>query len=147
MPIELALLLASPGLAIGVGIWAKPRVVGTHPRGDLPKPYPWLASRAEERAFEHLERTFPPPRFIISAHMLLADVVGRSQLLRLCPSDREFCWKAHCDFVIVERSTMNISRVVEVNGPHHQLPAQTMPYRRKSAILRQFGTALDTFSS
>jgi hypothetical protein len=144
--IEAALLLASPGIAIGAMTFVKPRLAIIHSRNDSTKPALWLASRAEERAFNHLEKTFPPPHFIISAHMLLADVVGRNELSLLRPSDRAFCWKAHCDFVVVERSTMKIVRAIEVNGSHHRQPIQAIRDRRKASILRQFDIALDILS-
>jgi hypothetical protein len=138
-----AILLASPGAAFALfALRTKSPTWSHRPSEDRRSPN-WFASQFEERAFRRLEVSYPPPKFIISAHMLLADVVGRSELPQLRPHDREFCWKAHCDFVVVERATMKISRVVEVNGPHHRLPAQTVRDWRKAAILRQFDIALD----
>lgn len=102
----------------------------------------WLASRMEESAFRHLQTQYPPDDFIISAHMLLIDVIGRNQSGYLSDADREFSWKAHCDFVVVSASDLTIERVVEVNGSYHQMPKQWERDRQKRRILAQFGIRL-----
>lgn len=77
--------------------------------------------------------------------MLLADVIGRHRLSILERSSREFCWKAHCDFVVVARSSMEIEHVVEVNGGFHMLPGQIVRDAKKAKILAQFNIDLRIF--
>lgn len=136
-----ALVLASPGIAVPLVIrwkhsrtWA-PRVVGTPTR--------WLASRFEERVFSELCRRFPTDGFVISAHMLLADVIGRHRLGELSREERTFCWRAHCDFVVVDRKSLVTMRVIEVNGAFHGDPAQKPRDARKQELLERFGIVLE----
>lgn len=105
--------------------------------------HPWLSSGLEVKAYRRLEQLYAPDRYLISAHMLLADVVGRQNLSTLSHEDRTFCWKAHSDFVVVDRHTLSIQKVIEVNGPHHASPKQMSHDRRKSRILASMGILLD----
>lgn len=136
-----ALILASPGIAMGIAAlrWiVRPISVGT---GD--ERTQWLASNLEERVFMELCQRFPVDRFVISAHMLLADVVGRDRLGQLSRVDRNFAWRAHCDFVIVDRDNLRIVRTIEVNGGFHSRPEQRIRDAQKRALLERFGIALE----
>lgn len=140
--ITTSLLLATPGLLVGTIVLSFRTKAGATTQSLSPGPAGWLSSDLEKRAFAQLEQRFPPPDFIISAHMLLMDVIGRDRLDVLTPSDREFCWKAHCDFVVVDRASMNIIHAVEVNGHFHDVLRQQKRDHRKKTILRQFGISL-----
>ena len=78
--------------------------------------------------------------------MGLIDVIGRSHLDTLSVADLRFAWRAHCDFVIVDRHTLAIQKVIEVNGPQHVKPEQALRDRQKSKILAARGIVLDIWS-
>ena len=107
---------------------------------------PWLASHLEIRAFRRLEQRFSRDRHLISAHMLLVDVIGRQNLEQLSADDRQFVWRAHCDFVIVSRASLKIVKVVEVNGAFHQNTRQRGHDLRKRAILGRWGIELEVWN-
>lgn len=127
-------LFASPGLIIlGVVLWWDWRQRRFRPLG---KAAPmWLASRAEAVAFRQLEQRYPPDRFIISAHVLLIDVLGRDRVGALRSWERDFAFRAHCDFVIADRKSLAILAVVEVGGPGHDRESQRRRDRMKDALL------------
>lgn len=104
----------------------------------------WLASEYEKTTFLDLERRYPSPMYLISAHMLLADVVGRNRLGELDEADRAFAWRAYCDFVVVDRATFTIIKVLEANGPLHLSRIQRQRDRRNQRILHRFGVQLET---
>ncbi len=134
-------MLLSPGIVAGIMVLWKKFGYG-HPPAISPQA--WLASRLEERAFRLLSVRYPCERYLISAHMLLVDVVGRQHLPQLAPLERRFAWRAHCDFVIVERSSLTIIRVIEVNGAYHDDRYQQELDQRKRRLLAQFGIPLET---
>ncbi len=135
--------LILPGLIAGVGALYR---IARHPQVGL-RPslnhHPWLASSLEEKAYHALTRLYPQDRYLISAHMGLIDVIGRNYLDTLSREDRRFAWHAHCDFVIVDRRTLAIQKVIEVNGRQHLRPDQALRDRQKSKILAVRGIALD----
>ena len=136
-----ALLLASPGIAVPFVIrWKHPRTVAPIVAGT---PNRWLASRFEERVFFELCQRFPAGCFVISAHMLLADVIGRNRLSELSIEERRFAWLAHCDFVVVDRKNLVTVRVIEVNGSFHGDPAQKRRDAQKKKLLERFGILLE----
>ena len=136
-----ALLLASPGIVVAIRILRRnTRIVSADMGGMKTR---WLASNLEERVFMDLSHRFPVDRFVISAHMLLADVVGRERLGQLPLIDRQFAWRAHCDFVIVDRDDLRIVRAIEVNGGFHARIEQKVRDARKKALLARFGIALE----
>lgn len=136
-----ALVLASPGIAVAIkALRRNTRIVSADCSEGKTR---WLASHLEEQVFMDLCQRFPIDRFVISAHMLLADVVGRDRLDQLSREDRNFAWRAHCDFVIVDRDNLRIIRVVEVNGGFHASPLQTGRDARKKSLLRRFGIELE----
>ena len=135
--------LLLPGLVAGAGALYQ---MARHPQlrvYPLLHHHPWLASALEVKAYHALVRIYPPDRYLISAHMGLIDVIGRSHLDTLSVPDRRFAWRAHCDFVIVDRHSLAIQKVVEINGPHHGSPEQALRDRQKSKILAARGIALD----
>lgn len=139
------LLLSSPGIAVGALVTVhRIREFRRDPvGGTFSGRVSWLASQGEEETFRQLRAIFPSDKYLISAHMLLADVIGRNQLRYLSDLDREFAWKAHCDFVVVRVDDLTIEQVVEVNGAHHQSPIQMARDRQKQQILRRFGIRLE----
>lgn len=142
--VNMLLMMSAPGLAVGLLVLKADRMRMVRVRGNsLQEGSPWLASRREERAFRELQTIYPPSHYTISAHMLLIDVIGRQEAHRLVPRDREFAWKAHCDFVIVSVSRLRIEKVVEVNGPFHQRADQQDRDKRKRQILAQFHIGLE----
>ncbi len=132
--------MAVPGVLVGLGVWFQEQ----HPPS-VHLSVPWLASRLEEQAFGILVQKYAPDRYVISAHMLLIDVIGRDRTVSLTPEETRFAWKAHCDFVIVDRATLTAERVVEVNGPHHHTEPQERRDRMKQKILRQQGIVWETW--
>lgn len=134
--------LAAPGLAIGLLAWWR-SVGSSH---FMESRHPWLASGLEIRAFHMLEERFSRAEHLISAHMLLVDVIGRQNLDQLSGHDRQFVWRAHCDFVIVRRASLTIERVVEINGGFHADPAQEAHDTRKREILSRVGIALEVWN-
>lgn len=134
-------VLMIPGIAAGLVVLWK---TALSRRNLLVAETRWLASSFEEQAFHALSLRYPPDRYLISAHMLLADVVGRQNLPRLSSQDQRFSWRAHCDFVIVERRSLTIVRVLEVNGPYHNNRHQQDLDARKQRLLAKFGIALET---
>lgn len=133
--------LVTPGLCIGIlALWRSAGLGTIVHRG-----HPWLASGLEVRAFHRLEQRFAADRHLISAHMLLADVVGRQNLDQLSANDRQFAWRAHCDFVIVSRDSLTIEKVVEINGGFHQNPQQKIHDGQKRDILSRLGITLEVW--
>jgi len=135
-----AVEMALPGVVVGLGVWLR----DWHPPLSR-SPVPWLASQLEEQAFTILVQKYAPDRYVISAHMLLIDVIGRDRTASLTPEETRFAWKAHCDFVIVDWATLTTERVVEVNGPRHHTELQEHRDRIKQRILRQRGIACETW--
>ena len=142
---EMNLLLTSaPGMVMGVAIvWRQRWLARRALLGSTPIKSRWLASRREEEAFRKLQGMFSPNQFFISAHMLLVDVIGRERSHLLPPKDREFAWRAHCDFVIVHADSLLIEKVVEVNGPFHLDRVQALRDRQKKRILERFQIQLE----
>lgn len=134
--------LTAPGLAIGLLAWWRSVGLG-HP---IESGHPWLASGLEIRAFHKLEARFSRTEHLISAHMLLADVIGRQNLEQLSRDDRQFVWRAHCDFVIVRRESLKIERVVEINGGFHEESTQEAHDSRKREILGRVGIELEVWN-
>ncbi len=99
----------------------------------------WPPSWRRQRIEAFAARTYLASDFVISAHMSLLDVIGRGQAARLSKRDREFAWRAHCDFVIVRTRDLFITRVIEVNGRFHRGAGQMLRDRRKRLILQRFG--------
>lgn len=137
-PFRMFLPLALPGIIIGFLVFWR----GTSLRR---AGHPWLASGLEVRAFHRLEQKFSRDHHLISAHMLLADVIGRQNLNGLSIEDRQFAWRAHCDFVIVARESLEIVRVVEVNGGFHRDVRQQFHDGHKREILAGIGIALEVW--
>ena len=135
-----AVAAALPGILVGLGVWFREQHT---PSSYLP--VPWLASHLEEQTFGILVQKYTPDRYVISAHMLLIDVIGRDRTASLTPEESRFAWKAHCDFVIVDRATLTTERVVEVNGSHHYTEPQERRDRMKQRILRQRGIIWETW--
>lgn len=135
---------ASPGLVIGIALLGR---CCLPLRGLRTSPISWLASIGEEQAFRLLENRYPPGQYIISAHMLLIDVIGRDRLWRLSSTDQEFAWKAHVDFVVVTREFLTVLTVVEVDGPQHIAGSQQQRDKRKDQLLQRFGIAIERWSA
>ena len=136
---------ALPGIVIGSTLLLVRALRRRAHSRSTPAPCPWLASPLEIDAFHRLEALYPPSQYLISAHTLLVDVIGRQNLTRLSRDEERFAWRAHCDFVIVDRSTLNIHSVVEVNGGQHDLPQQRGYDALKAAILARMGIPLITW--
>ncbi len=137
-------LLSVPGWAIGALTLGRQRPSATTVRrSDTQTETRWLFSQREERAFRALQQEFPADQFLISAHMLLIDVIGRDRSYQLSLEDRAFAWKAHCDFAIVRTKDLIADRVVEINGPLHVRPIQAMRDSQKKCILHEFHIPLD----
>ncbi len=135
--------LLFPGLIAGLGMLYQIARRRTEPGCARPGHPSWLASLLEVKAYYALERIYPQDRYLISAHMGLIDVIGRSHLETLSLDDRRFAWRAHCDFVIVDRRTLTIQKVIEVNGPRHGNPEQALRDRHKLKILTARGIAFE----
>lgn len=133
--------LVMPGLVIGILAWW--RSAGL--RQPIKFGHPWLASGLEVRSFHKLEARFSRAEHLISAHMLLVDVIGRQNLEQLSPEDRQFVWRAHCDFIIVRRESLQIERVVEINGGFHAGTTQQAHDERKREILTRMGIDLEVW--
>jgi hypothetical protein len=137
-------LLSLPGWVMGALAFGRQRPGAKTARpSSIPTETRWLASQREERAFRALRQEFPADQFLISAHMLLIDVIGRNRSPQLSREDRAFAWKAHCDFVIVRTQDLVVDRVVEINGPLHVRPMQAIRDTQKKRILHAFHIALD----
>lgn len=134
------LWMATPGVVVGLAVLV--RTILGQQGSAWSGPTPWLASALEETAFREIESRFPVETHLISAHMLLADVVGRQRLDFLDGPDRIFCWKAHCDFVVVDRRSLQIRCVIEVDGPSHLQAVQRIRDLRKTRILERCGIEL-----
>ena len=79
------LVLASPGIVVAtLALRRNTTIVSADPGEEKTR---WLASHLEERVLMDLCQRFPVDRFVISAHMLLADVVGRDRLEQLSRRD------------------------------------------------------------
>lgn len=130
-------LLATPGVIIGLKVLAHQRLTEDVPVS-MNGTVPWLASSFEQQTFRRLEKRFPPQQFIISAHVLFIDVIGRSNLGLLSYEDRRFVWKAHCDFVITDRKSLSIVKVIEVNGRTHTQAYQRSRDGTKHRLLAAF---------
>lgn len=134
--------LATPGVIVGLKVLAHQRLTENVPvsvNGNVP----WLASSFEQRTFRRLEKRFPPHQFVISAHVLLIDVIGRGNLSLLSQEERRFAWRAHCDFIITDRQTLSVLEVIEVNGPSHHQPVQRDRDWKKRHLLDLFGIPLE----
>lgn len=62
-----------------------------------------------------LRAKYSPQKFILSAHPLLIDVVGRNHAGDLWDADRAFGWQAHCHVVVVWVRDLSIERIVGTN--------------------------------
>lgn len=139
------LVTSFPGFVVGIVVLAKSRSSRTRRSiGEIVRRESrWLASRFEETTFRQLRLRYPLDQYVVSAHMLLIDVIGRDSLAGLSPHDRHFAWTAHCDFVVVRLDNLSIERVVEVNGLHHRLTRQIIRDGLKKEILRRHGITLE----
>lgn len=141
LPLPSIWLLIAPGLVMAVFIQWRTRLLKS---ASPPISHPWLASSFEVSSYHHLEKLYDHSAYIISAHMLLADVIGREHLDDLSSEDRRFAWRAHCDFVIVDRNSLTIQRVIEINGLYHRNPAQQLSDQRKQRLLARVGISLES---